>query len=122
MGAASGLFNMVRTVGGSVGIAILVALLSINSQIHQSYLASHIDAFHLSALAHQTAMSHLGAMTLREGAEPFLGMVYMKMQQQASVLSYIDDFRLLSYTFFLLTPVVFLMRRPQGRGPAAAGH
>jgi DHA2 family multidrug resistance protein len=122
MGAASGLFNMVRTVGGSVGIAILVAMLSINSQVHQSYLASHVDIFHLSALARQSATSNVGASILREGAAPFLGMVYQQVQRQASVLSYIDDFRFLSYLFYVLTPMVFLMRRPKKHGPAPAAH
>jgi len=122
MGAASGLFNMVRTVGGSVGIAILVAMLSINSQVHQSYLSAHLDAFRLSALVHQSAMSNVGASILREGPEPLLGMVYLQMQRQASVLSYIDDFRFLSYLFYLLTPMVFLMRRPKAHGPAPAAH
>jgi len=122
MGAASGLFNMVRTVGGSVGIAILVAMLSINSQVHQSYLASHVDAFSLNALVHQSAMSNAGAAILREGSAPFLGMVYMQVQRQASVLSYIDDFRFLSYLFYVLTPMVFFMRRPKQHGPTPAAH
>jgi DHA2 family multidrug resistance protein len=122
MGTASGLFNMVRTVGGSIGIAVLVAMLSINSQVHQNYLASHVDAFRISALAQQSAMSNAGASLLRSGPGPFLGMVYMEIQRQASVLSYIDDFRFLSYLFYVLTPVVFLMRRPRRGASAAPAH
>jgi DHA2 family multidrug resistance protein len=123
MGAASGLFNMVRTVGGSVGIAILVAMLSINSQVHQSYLSAHFDVFRLSALTAQPAMStDFGTSILRNGPAPLLGMVYLQMQRQASVLSYIDDFRFLSYLFYALTPLVFLMRRPQANAPAPAAH
>ncbi|MGH7843483.1 MAG: DHA2 family efflux MFS transporter permease subunit, partial [Candidatus Binataceae bacterium] len=120
MGAASGLFNMVRTVGGSVGIAILVAMLSINSQVHQNYLSSHVDAFRLSALTHSSAM--LGAPILRGGSAHFLGMIYLEVQQQALVLAYLDDFRILSYLFFALAPLVFFMRRPRGKSAAAAAH
>ncbi len=122
MGNASGLFNMVRTVGGSIGIAVLVAMLSINSQIHQTYLAGHVDAFHLSALAHQTAMANGGASMLRHGTAPFLGMVYGEMQRQASVLSFLDDFRMLSFIFFIIAPAVFLIRRPRGQAAPAAAH
>lgn len=123
MGTASGLFNMVRTVGGSIGIAVLVAMLSINSQVHQNYLAGHVNAFSLDALTHQAVMtSGVGASLLRHGPGPFLGMVYQQVQRQASVLSYIDDFRLVSYMFYLLSPMVFLMRRPQSRGAAVAAH
>src|SRR5579883_570495 len=119
MGAAASLFNMVRTVGGSVGIAILVALLSSNAQIHQSYLSGHVDAFRLSALA---GAPGIGASVLRAGPEHFLGMIYLEMQRQASVLSFIDDFRLLAFIFFALTPIIFLMRRPARGGAIAGGH
>jgi DHA2 family multidrug resistance protein len=122
MGAASGLFNMVRTVGGSVGIAILVAMLSVNSQVHQNYLAGHVDAFRMTSLSRYTAMSGAGASILRHGSAPFLGMVYSEVQRQASVLSYIDDFRFLSYLFFGLSPMVFLMRRPRGSSAPTSGH
>ncbi|MBV8451743.1 MAG: DHA2 family efflux MFS transporter permease subunit, partial [Deltaproteobacteria bacterium] len=50
MGTASGLFNMVRTIGGSIGIAILVAMLTSGTQIHQSYLAAHVDPFQFDML------------------------------------------------------------------------
>jgi DHA2 family multidrug resistance protein len=120
MGNASGLFNMVRTIGGSIGIAVLVAMLSINAQIHQSYLAGHVDAFHMSALAHSPAM--VGGAMLRNGSGPFLGMVYGEMQRQASVLSFLDDFRMLSFIFFIIAPAVFLIRRPRGQAAPAAAH
>ena len=52
MGTASGLFNMVRTIGGSIGIAVLIAMLSSDSQIHQSYLSARdrsLQLWHLAA-------------------------------------------------------------------------
>jgi hypothetical protein len=52
MGTASGLFNMVRTIGGSIGIAILVAMLSSHAQMHQSYLAQQVDPFRLGIWSH----------------------------------------------------------------------
>jgi len=55
LGAASGLFNVARTVGGSAGVVILVAMLSIDSQVHQTYPASHVDAFRLCALVHSVS-------------------------------------------------------------------
>ncbi|MBV8362229.1 MAG: DHA2 family efflux MFS transporter permease subunit, partial [Deltaproteobacteria bacterium] len=55
MGTASGLFNMVRTIGGSIGIAILVAMLTSGAQIHQSYLAAHVDPFQLDMLLHASS-------------------------------------------------------------------
>src|SRR5262249_43881698 len=41
MANASGLFNMVRTVGGSIGIALLITFLSRGAQLHQHYVTAH---------------------------------------------------------------------------------
>ncbi len=49
-----------------------------------------------------------------------LGMVYMELQRQATVLAFIDDFRIIAYIFFILTPVALLMAKP-ARTPVA-GH
>jgi DHA2 family multidrug resistance protein len=117
MGAASSLFNMVRTVGGSVGIAIVVAMLSSHAQIHQSYLSGHVDAFHMNAFT-----SGMRQSVLTSGPEHFLGMVYLEMQRQASVLSFIDDFRLVAFIFFAISPMVFLMHRPIHGAAVSAGH
>jgi hypothetical protein len=58
----------------------------------------------------------------RHGSMPFLGMVYQEVQRQALLMAFVDDFRLIAYIFFALTPMVFLMRRPQLAGVAASAH
>jgi MFS transporter, DHA2 family, multidrug resistance protein len=123
MATASGLFNMVRTIGGSVGIAILVAMLTSGAQIHQNYLAAHVDPFQLDMLLHASpaASGIIGNIT-RHGAAPMLGMVYVQIQRQAAVMAFIDDFRIIAYIFFVLTPVALFMRKPAARTPAAGGH
>jgi DHA2 family multidrug resistance protein len=123
MGTASGLFNMVRTIGGSIGIAILVAMLTSGAQIHQSYLSAHVDRFQLDLLLHASpAASGLIDNFTRHGATPMLGMLYMELQRQATVMAFVDDFRIIAYIFFVLTPVALLMRKPAARPSAATGH
>jgi DHA2 family multidrug resistance protein len=120
MGTASGLFNMVRTMGGSVGIAILVAMVSSHSQIHQNYLSGNLNVFRLYAWDHaHSAM--IGGFT-RHGAAPFYGMLYAELERQATVMAFVDDFRLIAYIFFALTPVVFVMRRPQSSAGSISAH
>jgi len=120
MGTASGLFNMVRTMGGSVGIAILVAMVSSHSQIHQNYLSGNLNVFRLYAWGHaHSAM--IGGFT-RHGAAPFYGMLYAELERQATVMAFVDDFRLIAYIFFALTPVVFVMRRPQSSAGSISAH
>jgi MFS transporter, DHA2 family, multidrug resistance protein len=123
MGTASGLFNMVRTIGGSIGIAMLVAMLTSGAQIHQSYLAAHIDPFQLNMLLHSSpgASAAIGNIT-RHGPAPMLGMVYLEVQRQAAVMAFVDDFRIIAYIFFILTPIALFMRKPAGRSAAPAGH
>jgi DHA2 family multidrug resistance protein len=116
MGTALGLFNMVRTIGGSVGIAILVAMLTSGAQIHQNYLAGHLDLFRLNTLQHVApAMS---ANLALHGGSPTLQMMYTELQRQAALMASVDDFRIIAYIFFMLTPVALFMRKPAAQSPA----
>jgi DHA2 family multidrug resistance protein len=119
MGTASGLFNMVRTIGGSIGIAVLVAMLTSGAQIHQSYLAGHLDLFRLNMLSHDPALSANFTLYNRY---PTLQMMYGELQRQAAVMAFDDAFRIIAYIFFILTPVALLMHKPSARTAAAAGH
>jgi MFS transporter, DHA2 family, multidrug resistance protein len=125
MGNASALFNMVRTVGGSIGIALLITFLNRGAQIHQHYLTAHIHAYN-PELWQRFSVANAGVIPglVRDGTlgEPFLALVYGEVQRQALLLSFLDDFRLIAFIFFLLSPVVFLMRRPQIPGGISAGH
>jgi DHA2 family multidrug resistance protein len=123
MGTASGLFNMVRTIGGSIGIAILVGMLSSHSQMHQTYLTQQVDTFRYGIWRHSypAAAGHFDGIT-RHGGMPLLGMVYQEVQKQAQVLAFVDDFRLIAYIFFFLTPLAFVMRRQKSASGAASVH
>jgi MFS transporter, DHA2 family, multidrug resistance protein len=116
MGTASGLFNMVRTIGGSIGIAILVAMLTSGAQIHQSNLVGHLDLFRLNMVQH--ANLGISANFTLQGSSPTLQMMYLEVQRQAAVMAFIDDFRLIAYIFFILTPVALLMHKPALRSAA----
>jgi len=123
MGTASGLFNMVRTIGGSIGIAILVAMLSSHSQMHQTYLTEQVDPFSFAIWRNSfpAAAGQFNGIT-RHGSAPLLGMVYQEVQRQAAVLAFVDDFRLIAYIFFFLTPMAFVMRKQKSTGGPAAAH
>ncbi|MBI3301161.1 MAG: DHA2 family efflux MFS transporter permease subunit [Deltaproteobacteria bacterium] len=125
MGNASALFNMVRTIGGSIGIAMLIAFLSRGAQIHQNYLVAHIHPYNPElwqrfALVNSGALPGLASNGLQ--GESFLALVYGEVQRQALLMSFVDDFRLIAWIFFILIPVVFLMRRPQIPGGSVAAH
>jgi DHA2 family multidrug resistance protein len=123
MGTASGLFNMVRTIGGSVGIALLIALLDRGAQVHQSYLSYHVDRFRFGVWhpSYQAATGAIAGFT-RYGELPLLGMVYQQVQRQALLMSFVDDFRLIAYIFFALAPVVFIMAKQRQPNAASIAH
>jgi MFS transporter, DHA2 family, multidrug resistance protein len=118
MGTASGLFNMVRTIGGSIGIAILVALLTSGAQVHQNYLAGHIDLFRLNMLQH----AYPGGASLTLSGSPTLQMIYLELQRQAAVMAFVDDFRIIAYIFFMLMPLSLFMRKPPQQLAVSASH
>jgi DHA2 family multidrug resistance protein len=91
--------------------------------VHQSYLAGHLDAFRLGMLQNSSvAASGMMANLIRHGSGPMLGMVYFELQRQAAVMAFVDDFRIIAYIFFVLTPLALFMHRPRAGSSAPAGH
>jgi len=123
MGNASGLFNMVRTIGSGIGIAVLIALLNRGAQVHQHYLTGHVHPYN-PEVWRRFALVSSGAIPGLSGdgvqIESFLALVYEEVQRQALLMSFVDDFRLIAYLLFALSPMVFLMRRPQTPGSVSA--
>jgi len=125
MGNASALYNMVRTIGGGIGIALLIAFLSRGTQTHQAYLTAHIHPYN-QELMQRFMTVNTGAVPSLAGsglqAETFLQLIYGEVQRQALLMAFVDDFRLIAFIFFLLIPLVFVMRRPQTLGGSTAAH
>ena len=121
MGNASGIYNLMRNIGGSVGIAVLTANLSRGSQVHQTYLAGHLTP---SSPASQSAaqglsgyLSTYGATDPASAGYRALGALYQQLQQQAAMLTYADNFRLLAILSLICIPMVLFLipaRRVEG--------
>lgn len=110
---ASGLINLARNMGGSVGISLTTTLLARNAQIHQNYLVTHITPYSYS---YQSTITDLTQMLMAQGSsaqqalQQAQAMIYAQVQQQANLLSFIDAFRLLGIAFLILVPLMFLMK------------
>ncbi len=119
MGAATSLFNLMRNIGGSVGIATIETMLSRSRQMHSRVLAAHVDPYSPPAQslfqnlqsAFVSRGSDLATATQRASAA-LHGMV----QRQAAMLSFIDGFKVVAVVFVILIPFVFIMRKPQHHG------
>ena len=112
MGAGTGLYNLVRNLGASVGISLVTTFLIRGEQRHQNYLVAHLNG---SDPAYRSALSRItGYMALHNGSgaarQQALGFLYQTLRQQATLASYIDDFRLLGFLSLVCLPFLFFFR------------
>jgi DHA2 family multidrug resistance protein len=112
---ASGLFNVVRNVGGSVGIAVTTTWLSRQTQVHMTTLIGHVTPW---SAATADRLARLQDVYLAAGADAdtarhqALRHLYEEVQRQASMNAFADDFLRLAALFAVMVPLVWLMRRP----------
>jgi DHA2 family multidrug resistance protein len=126
MNNATGIINLARNIGGSVGIANVTTMLARRAQVHQSTLVSHLTPLDP---AYTASLSGASRFLMSQGSNPVQalnqahGLVYGNLIRQASMLAYIDSFWLLGLTFLAMIPFMFLMKKIKLRGaPAAPAH
>lgn len=113
---AAGIYALVRNEGGSIGIAISSTFLQRRAQTHQAYLAAHITASNVQAMqaAHALGLATGGA-TANDGYAG-LALLYHQLQRQATLLAYMDQYRMFAYLLLFLFPAVLLLKRPRHTG------
>jgi MFS transporter, DHA2 family, multidrug resistance protein len=123
MGNATSIFNLMRNLGGSVGIAAVTTLVARHEQTNLNNLAGNVAGSRLRVQAMLEAFRNWfiyrgadAATSTRRAYDALFGIV----QQQAAVLSFNQAFWLLGMLFVLMMPLVFLMRRPARRGQIGA--
>jgi DHA2 family multidrug resistance protein len=127
IGNASGLFNLMRNVGGSIGISIAQTLLTRRSDVHQNELTNSIP---ITGTQFQNSIAQMrNALTPAVGASnagnahggPAAAMLYQELQRQASNWAFVDVFRWLSLLCFVCVAAVWLLKKVKpGKGPAGA--
>jgi DHA2 family multidrug resistance protein len=122
IGNAAGLFNLLRNIGGSVGISIVNTVVARHEQLHRVEMAGHINP---GNTVFQQMLSGATALVTRNGGSPMqaYGIVNGVLSQQARLLAYVDDFQYLAAVCFACVPVVFLLRKVVAKkGAATAAH
>jgi DHA2 family multidrug resistance protein len=122
MGNATGVYNLMRNIGGSVGIATVSTLLARGAQIHQSILSGNLSPLNPIFQAEVNALrqgvtSGSGPVTSTQQA---YGLIYAGVIRQARLLAYIDNFRLLAGLALATVPLIFIFQRVR-RAKAGAG-
>lgn len=122
----SGLSNFARNIGGSIGTSLLTTFISRQNQTHQQNFAAHTGHANSNF---QQLLTSLQAAFISQGydavtaAKKALAMAYQMIQAQASALSFVNSFWIMSLIIICLTPLPFIMRRPRpGEARPRAAH
>jgi DHA2 family multidrug resistance protein len=125
MGNATSLFNLMRNLGGSIGIAITGTMLQRHRTVAAEVLGAHVTALDptsQSMLQQMTAaFMAAGADAVTASARAYAAIAVM-IQRQATMVSFVSLFRLLGVVFLVMIPLVLLMKRPKGRQGAVGAH
>jgi DHA2 family multidrug resistance protein len=125
IGNAAGIFNLFRNVGGGVGISVVNTLISRHEQIHMSDLTANLgaqnSAYTQMLSANQAAMGAHAASNV--AAQRAYALIENTVTQQATLLSYVDDFRYLAIACFGCgVLVLFLARVKAKKGEPSLAH
>lgn len=123
IGNGSGLFNLMRNVGGGIGISLVNTLVSRHMQIHRNELAHNFAPeslrFQQTFQAYRAAVDpHLGPALANQRAYALL---QNTLDSQATLMAYVDDFRDLAFACLFCALFVFMLKKVRkGAGPAMA--
>lgn len=120
MGNATAIFNLLRNLGGSFGVAFVTTMIARRSQFHQVHLVEHLTPFDTS---YQITASHASQFLQQRGLDISasqqggLNALYGQLLKQASMLSFNDAFHILSILLICTLPLLLFMSREK-QGPA----
>ena len=116
MGNATALFNLIRNLGGSFGIAFVSTVLARRAQFHQSNLVSHLTPFDMPyqiAVEKLKAFFHTLGFTDTMAKMAADGSIYRNLIKQASMIAFNDTFWLMSIMLVATLPLLLIFKRPR---------
>lgn len=120
-GNGTGLFNLTRELGGSIGTAWMGSALDRGSKMHASYLSEAVSAFNPFAQEQYRAIQGtLGTQTASSELVPET-VLAMRVKLQAMILAFQDAFLMATLVFLASLLLLGFLKKPQG-GPVAGAH
>ena len=124
MGNATAIYNLLRNLGGSFGVAFVTTILARRAQFHQLHLGERLTPF--DSVLREATQQLKGVLSLK-GLVPFAGQgdlatIYRALLREASMLSFNDAFHLLSILMILIIPLTLLMRKGKDTAKATGMH
>jgi len=120
MGNATGLFNMLRNIGGSIGISMATTALIRRAALHQNEIGAGLGPSNPILQQRALGLGHylahqVGPAQSRGGS---FGLLYGLMEQQSALMAYVDVFRWTALLAFFCAGAAWLFKKPK-RGAAA---
>jgi DHA2 family multidrug resistance protein len=115
-GSASALFNMMRNLGGAIGIAVLQTFLSKREQYHSNVVTQSVSMFEQATRTRIQALTQYfvnhGVLDLADASHRAVVAIGLIVQKQAFVLAFSDTFYLLGVTLIFAFMATLLLRKP----------
>jgi len=121
MGEATSLYNLIRNMGGSIGIAFATTMAARRAQFHQFRLVEHLTPFDLPYAISRAKGGAVLAFKGAFGFSPDAG-IYRQLVMQSSMLGFNDAFLLIAMLLTLVLPLLFLLKAPERSGPGGPGR
>jgi DHA2 family multidrug resistance protein len=126
MGNATGIYNLMRNIGGSAGIAAVTTLLARRAQFHQSVLVAHVNPYNpgVYSAMQQTdqILSAAGPAAPVAAPVPAIALLYNEVQQQVAMQAVVDCFWLMGVVMAALIVGLVFLRRPHHGPLESAAH
>jgi MFS transporter, DHA2 family, multidrug resistance protein len=125
MGNATSLFNLMRNIGGSVGIAVTGTMLARNQQAATALLGANVTPYDAAS---QTMLAQMRGAMMAAGTDAVTAMnrayaaVFGLVVKQAAMVAFVGIFQLMGIIFLALVPLVLIMQRPKQGAAVSAGH
>ena len=123
MGNATSIFNLMRNIGGSVGIAIMTTFLARRTQIHHNHLVGNVtagDLLTLRILRGMQANFYAHGVDAVTASRKSLAALYGLVQQHAAMLAFVEAFWLMGVVFLLMIPFLPLLQYSRRKPPPAS--
>jgi DHA2 family multidrug resistance protein len=116
LGYATSLYSVMRNIGSSVGISFVTTFVARRSQFHQSILVAQVTPYNQQF---RTLLGQAGDWMAKAGSDPFtanrqgMAAIYGILQQQASLLSFVEAFHIMAILYLLCTLLILIMKKPK---------
>jgi DHA2 family multidrug resistance protein len=123
MGNATSLFNLMRNIGASIGIAMVTTIVARQTQSNINVLGSSVSQSNpavgnMTQSAKAWFMSH--GMDPVTASKQAYGAMWGMLQQQATMVAFIHTFRFLAIMFMVMLPLILIMKKTSGKGGGGA--